>query len=224
MKRRFMKTIIALFTFVVAGFAQVDLSNKVFVGRVDAGGAASTRPAKTGLLSARPGTCTVGDEFFATDATAGANKYYCTATNVWTQQTGGGGGGGTAKTSYTVSFDGLGTTIAGGATRCIPIPMTGPLTAVRLQACNGYSGTSACNTGGSATIDIQTASNASYASTGPTAAASVKGTGTTMSISSAFAADGVLTGWSTTSFGGQTACVVMSAPTAISIDVVMVVN
>jgi len=33
-----------------------------------------------------PGTCTVGDMYFKTDATPGQNLYYCTATNTWTQQ------------------------------------------------------------------------------------------------------------------------------------------
>jgi hypothetical protein len=33
-----------------------------------------------------------------------------------------------------------------------------------------------------------------------------------------------LTGWNTASFGGQTACVVLSSPTAISVDIIMVVN
>lgn len=49
-----------------------------------------TAPVKTG--TAAPGTCTVGDFFFDTDATAGQNTYACTATNVWTLQGDGGGG------------------------------------------------------------------------------------------------------------------------------------
>ena len=40
-----------------------------------------------------PSSCTVGDEFDLTSATAGQNYNLCTATNVWTQQAGGGGGG-----------------------------------------------------------------------------------------------------------------------------------
>lgn len=38
-----------------------------------------------------PGTCVVGERFFKTDATAGANIYLCTSTNTWTQVTGGSG-------------------------------------------------------------------------------------------------------------------------------------
>lgn len=40
--------------------------------------------------TAVPGTCTIGDYFFDTDATAGQNVFGCTATNTWTVQGGGG--------------------------------------------------------------------------------------------------------------------------------------
>lgn len=39
-----------------------------------------------------PATCTVGDVFFDSDATAGQNLYACTATNTWTLMGGSGGG------------------------------------------------------------------------------------------------------------------------------------
>lgn len=58
--------------------------------RWDFSGAASTSPNKKGLASAIPATCTVGDTYFETDATAGQNLYGCTATNTWTLQGGGG--------------------------------------------------------------------------------------------------------------------------------------
>lgn len=60
-------------------------------GRLQASGATSTAPMKVG--SSPPATCTVGDKFFNTSATAGRNDYNCTATDTWTQETGGGGGG-----------------------------------------------------------------------------------------------------------------------------------
>ena len=44
-----------------------------------------------------PGTCTVGDVYFDTDATAGQNQYGCTGTNVWTLQGDGGAGSGLTK-------------------------------------------------------------------------------------------------------------------------------
>ncbi len=205
-------------------------------------------PFASGVAASR-GTCTTNGYYLATDthaltvcdgttwsstlnpsgsyalifnSSAGAVQVYDSAgSNILTS---GGGGGGTGTTSYTVSFDGLGTALSGGATRCIPMPVTGPLTAVRLQACNGYDGSTVCNAGGTATVDIKTVTNSGYASTGPSAASSIHGSGSLLSISSAYAANGVLTGWTTSSFGGQTACVVLTSPTAISVDVVMVVN
>jgi hypothetical protein len=50
----------------------------------------ATAPVKTG--TSVPGTCTVGDLFFDTDAVAGENMFGCTATNTWTLQSGGAGG------------------------------------------------------------------------------------------------------------------------------------
>lgn len=76
----------------IAGAAQRAASNTFTTGTQDFTGAAHTLMNKTGLLSTRPSACTVGEEFFATDASAGANKYLCTTTGspgTWTQQTGG---------------------------------------------------------------------------------------------------------------------------------------
>jgi hypothetical protein len=66
-------------------FGQVELS-LTGIGTVNMSSATSTRPVKTG--TATPGTCTVGEMFFDTDATAGQNLYNCTATNTWTQVAG----------------------------------------------------------------------------------------------------------------------------------------
>lgn len=77
-----------------ATVATLGLTNTL-TGRQDASGAASTSPAKAG--TSIPGTCTVGDQFFKTDATAGQNLYYCTATNTFTQQLNSGGGGGAGR-------------------------------------------------------------------------------------------------------------------------------
>jgi hypothetical protein len=60
--------------------------NKTFTGTVDATGSTHSLPAKTGAASSKPATCTVGEMYFATDATAGQNLYLCTATNTWTLQ------------------------------------------------------------------------------------------------------------------------------------------
>jgi hypothetical protein len=72
--------------------------NGVFVGVtgtgvVNFGGATHTQPALKGGAASIPATCTQGEEYFATDATAGQNMYYCTSTNTWTQQLNSGAGG-----------------------------------------------------------------------------------------------------------------------------------
>src|SRR5678816_3190686 len=78
------------------GTARRDQSNtyapgktQSFLGIVDAGSATRTAPIQKG--TSLPGTCAVGDLYNKTDATAGANLYGCTATNIWTVETGGGG-------------------------------------------------------------------------------------------------------------------------------------
>ena len=68
------------------GQAQTKVDLPTQSKRVDFSQAASTRSAKTGILL--PSTCSVGDQFFKTDATPGANLYGCTTANVWTVQTG----------------------------------------------------------------------------------------------------------------------------------------
>lgn len=76
-----------------ATVATLSLTN-TFTGRQDASGAASTAPMKVGLVSALPSTCTPGDLYFASDATAGQQIYECSSANIWTQQLNSGGGGG----------------------------------------------------------------------------------------------------------------------------------
>ena len=75
-----------------ATVVQTNQSNAYTAGTQDFSGAAHTLPAKKGTAAAIPSTCTTGEEYFATDATAGQNKYYCTAANTWTPETAGGGG------------------------------------------------------------------------------------------------------------------------------------
>lgn len=50
-----------------------------------------------------PATCTVGEQFFKTDATAGRNVYGCSSTNTWTLQGDGTGAGGSVP-SGTIAF------------------------------------------------------------------------------------------------------------------------
>lgn len=70
---------------------------------LDYSGLTSTKPMKAGTTA--PGTCTVGEMFFDTDATAGSNLYACTSTNTWTLQAGGGGGS-TLSIPFTIQGNG----------------------------------------------------------------------------------------------------------------------
>jgi hypothetical protein len=70
----------------VTNAAQTNASNTFTSGTQNFSGASHTLPAATGQTSAKPGTCTLGEMYFATDATPGQNWYYCTATNTWTPQ------------------------------------------------------------------------------------------------------------------------------------------
>jgi hypothetical protein len=75
---------------VVVLFGAVAVGDRTFSGFLDASGASWTKPAKSG--TSLPTSCTAGEQYFKTDATAGQNLHLCTATNTWTQISGGGGG------------------------------------------------------------------------------------------------------------------------------------
>ncbi len=68
--------------------------DKTFTGKLDASGGTHTLPMKVGLAASKPATCTAGELYFATDATAGQQIYECSSTNTWTQQLNSGGGSG----------------------------------------------------------------------------------------------------------------------------------
>ncbi len=48
---------------------------------------------RSGTIAGIPGTCSIGNWYWATNATAGDNLYFCTSTNTWTAVAGSGGGG-----------------------------------------------------------------------------------------------------------------------------------
>jgi hypothetical protein len=73
-------------------------TTQTFQGALVASGADRTAPARAG--GALPATCTAGDQFFKTNATAGQNLYFCTAANTWTQMSGGGGTGGAVSSVF----------------------------------------------------------------------------------------------------------------------------
>jgi hypothetical protein len=73
--------------------ARIDTSNafatgttQTFQGALVATSSDRTAPAKAG--TSPPASCSPGDQFFKTNATAGQNLYFCTATNTWTQMSG----------------------------------------------------------------------------------------------------------------------------------------
>lgn len=62
-------------------------TTQTFQGALVATGSDRTAPVKLG--TALPASCIAGDQFFKSDAAAGRNLYFCTATNTWTQMWGG---------------------------------------------------------------------------------------------------------------------------------------
>jgi hypothetical protein len=64
------------------------------ISAVDSRNARYTIPAKLGTFAQLPATCRVGEVYFASNATAGRNLYFCSATNTWTQVAASAGGGG----------------------------------------------------------------------------------------------------------------------------------
>lgn len=81
-----------------ASTVQTNQSNAYTTGTQDFS-FASHFVAKNGAAANKPAACTVGEVYFATDATAGQNWYFCTATNTWSQQIAGGGGAAMSATS-----------------------------------------------------------------------------------------------------------------------------
>lgn len=125
-----------------ATMATLGLTN-TFTGRQDATGAASTAAFKTG--TSLPGTCTVGDEYFKSDATAGQNLYGCTATDTWTLQAGGGGGTGNAGAKVTTTFSATPTFTCPSSTAGtivqfnLSTSLTANITSSTLSGCTGSS-------------------------------------------------------------------------------------
>ena len=88
------------------GAAQTFTGDKTFAGKLDASGAAHTIPAKVGVAASKPAACTVGEMYFATDAAAGRNWYFCTAANTWTQQVASGSGASIPNVTNLLAGDG----------------------------------------------------------------------------------------------------------------------
>lgn len=92
-----MKKTIALSFFLAAAIlfgmtvnGSLDILGTLTAAVVNFGSSTTTQPNKTGTTA--PGTCSVGQTFFDSDATAGSNMLLCTAPNTWTPVSGGGSG------------------------------------------------------------------------------------------------------------------------------------
>lgn len=92
--------VISLFIGPAWGQTQVDLQSQS--KNVDFSTASATRPIKTGTVL--PSTCATGALFYSTSAVAGSNLFGCTATNIWTLESGGGGGGGVSALEQVSDF------------------------------------------------------------------------------------------------------------------------
>jgi len=75
--------------FLQPAWSQTQIDLQAQGKNVDFSGSTTTKPVKSG--TALPGTCGVGEMFFLTTATPGANLYGCASANTWSLQSGGGG-------------------------------------------------------------------------------------------------------------------------------------
>jgi hypothetical protein len=164
--------------------AQTITGDKTYTGKIEHSGATHTLPAKTGTAASKPGTCTVGEEYFATDSTAGQNKWYCTVSNTWTQQPG--------AATHTIAFvvDGGGSAIVAGASYVGQLPAGCSITGWSLVA----------DQTGSISIDLDAHANASQATAPaiPNTSTDKISASAPMALASAqSAASTTLTGWTT---------------------------
>jgi hypothetical protein len=113
-------------------------------------GHAVTAPVKTG--TSLPATCTTGDLFFKSDATAGSNFYGCTGTNTWTLE------GGTTAAASSVTFTPNGTISSVNVQSAVQEvrdeaqPLDADLTAIAALATTGCTARTAANTWANRTL------------------------------------------------------------------------
>lgn len=95
-------------------YAQTNTGGLTPKGAVDASGATSTKPSKSG--TSLPASCGAGETYFKTNAAAGLNWYLCTGTDTWTLATG------VVPHPFGASFDGGGAAIAANAVTYMHLP------------------------------------------------------------------------------------------------------
>jgi len=96
-------------------FSQTQINLQTQARDVDFSAAPSTKPAQTG--SALPSTCSVGAAFILLSSPAGQNFYICTATGIWSLQTGGSGSG---PNVLSVSVSGNSLSVGAGCSAASP--------------------------------------------------------------------------------------------------------
>ena len=133
-------------------------------GTVNFTASAHTLPAQAGLEASMPATCTVGEQYFATDATAGQNLFGCTAANTWTAESGSGTGGSGAVSSVfgrtgvvtaqsgDYSFGQISGTVASGQLPVAGGDLTGTLTTATVKAIQGQPVSSTIPSNGQALV------------------------------------------------------------------------
>ena len=152
-----------------------------WTGSINLSGAASTISWKTGTTL--PSTCSVGESFFKTDASAGQNVYGCTATNTWTRQGG-------IDSSFGITIDGSGSVITTGQKGFIRVP----------YACTIAEWTLMADQSGSAVVDIWKDTMANFP---PTVADTITASAKPMLSSQQGASSTTLTGWTTSVNAGD---------------------
>jgi hypothetical protein len=199
-----------------AGSATVDVRTETDASYNTSGPASAATITGTGAIPAISSAYGASPSITGFNTAFAANTTVCfvltnpsVATNVTAvltiDETGGGGG---APATHLISavFDGAGTALSGTATTCTAMPYAGTLTGVRLLA----------NPAGSATVDIRSATNASFGTGGPASATTITGTGAIPAISSAYGVSPSIAGFNTTLAANTTVCFVLSNPSTAS--------
>lgn len=178
---------------------QTVTGNKAYTGNVDNSGAAHTLPAKAGITSNTPGTCTPGEMYFATDAVPGQNWYYCTGANTWTQQLNSKATPNQNIRRIAFAFDGAGSLLSGTLTRCNNADFGGVIQ--QFMAIGDVPG--------SAIIKILTAPLSAYS--GPASASDITNGGEAIS-GAASKQDVTLTNWTTALSPNTVICAQLISP------------
>jgi len=107
---------------------------------VDFTASGSTAPVKTGTMAARPGSCTVGQFYLATDASAGQGLSYCSSAGVWSGIASASSGAGVATATVSYSSTPAFAVSASTAVQSFQITLTGNVSSSTLNTANATAG------------------------------------------------------------------------------------